>query len=122
MFNEKRAVKVMLRPSRIIVQFDQLNKEVIIRISAIKFGNGGRAILAKVIISHQNDIRGNKACRPRFMKIERVWVRSYVILARQNKPDETNPCAIIIARAPDHAHGVIVKIPATTRPMWLTDE
>lgn len=76
MFNEKRAVKVMLRPSKIMVQFDQLNREVMIRISAIKFGDGGRAMLAKVIISHQNDIRGNKACRPRFMKIERVWVRS----------------------------------------------
>lgn len=72
MFNENRAVNVMLSPSRIIVQFDQLNKEVMIRISAIKFGNGGRAILANVIISHQNDIRGNRACSPRFIKIERV--------------------------------------------------
>lgn len=55
-----------------MVQFDQLNKEVMIKISAMKFGNGGSAILAKVIISHQNDIRGNKVFKPRFMKIERV--------------------------------------------------
>lgn len=44
------------------------------------------------------------------------------MLARQNRADDVRPCAIIKAIAPENPHGVWVKIPAATRPMWLTDE
>ena len=32
------------------------------------------------------------------------------------------PCAIIKIRAPVKPHGVWIRMPAATNPMWLTDE
>lgn len=52
-------------PVRMIVQFDQLNIEVIITSSPIRLGRGGRARLARLAINHHVAIRGSTACIPR---------------------------------------------------------
>lgn len=44
------------------------------------------------------------------------------MFAKQNSAEEVNPWAIIMIKAPVKPQGVWVKIPAATRPMWLTDE
>lgn len=44
------------------------------------------------------------------------------MLARQNNADDTSPWAIIRIIAPVNPHGVWIRIPPATRPMWLTDE
>lgn len=63
-------------PVRARVHQDQLNKEVIIISSPIKFGRGGRARLARLAINHQAAIRGRAIWRPRARIIVRLWVRS----------------------------------------------
>lgn len=64
------------RPERVIVQLDQLNKEVIIRSSPIKLGEGGRARLARMARNHQVAISGKIICIPRARSIVRLWIRS----------------------------------------------
>lgn len=44
------------------------------------------------------------------------------MFAKQNRAEEVSPCAIIRISAPVNPHGVWIKIPPTTRPMWLTEE
>lgn len=44
------------------------------------------------------------------------------MFAKQNNADDARPCAIIRIMAPVKPHGVWMRIPATTNPMWLTDE
>lgn len=44
------------------------------------------------------------------------------MFAKQNRADETNPCAIINVIAPAKLHGVWIIIAPATKPMWLTDE
>lgn len=44
------------------------------------------------------------------------------MFARQNSAEEVSPWAIIKMRAPVRPQGVWERIPATTRPMWLTEE
>lgn len=44
------------------------------------------------------------------------------MLAKQNRAEETKPWAIINTRAPVKPHGVWIRIPPATKPMWLTDE
>lgn len=63
-------------PVKIIVHHDQLNKEVIIISSPIRFGRGGRARLARLAMNHQAVIRGRIICSPRASSIVRLWVRS----------------------------------------------
>lgn len=65
-------------PSPVIamVQWDQSNIEVIIISSPIRFGKGGSAKLAKLVINHHAVIRGRIICRPRANTIVRLWVRS----------------------------------------------
>lgn len=63
-------------PVRRRVNQDQLNKEVIIISSPIKFGRGGSARLAKLARNHQKVIRGSTICSPRAKSIVRLWVRS----------------------------------------------
>lgn len=58
------------------VHQDQLNKEVIIISSPIRFGRGGRARLARLAMNHQQVIRGRTICKPRARTIVRLWVRS----------------------------------------------
>lgn len=63
-------------PVRARVHHDQLNRLVIIISSAIRFGRGGRARLARLAINHQAAIKGRAICNPRAKIIVRLWVRS----------------------------------------------
>jgi hypothetical protein len=42
---------------------------------------------------------------------DREWLRSYIILALENMPDEHRPCAIIIIIAPKIPHIIVDIIP-----------
>ena len=44
------------------------------------------------------------------------------MLARQNRAEEVKPWAIIKTNAPQKPQGVWMRIPAATKPMWLTEE
>ena len=44
------------------------------------------------------------------------------MFARQNSAEEVRPWAIIRTSAPVRPQGVWERIPATTSPMWLTEE
>lgn len=96
----------MPAPVRISVQGDQLNMAVIINISPIRLGNGGRARLARLAMNHHTAVRGKIICRPRARIIVRLWVRSYAVLARQNRAEDTRPWAIIRIIAPVKPQGV----------------
>jgi len=63
-------------PRRMIVGFDQENREVTIINSPIKLIVGGRARLARLAIIHHVAIRGSTVCRPRAMINVRLWIRS----------------------------------------------
>jgi len=54
--------------------------------------------------------------------IIRECVRSYIILAHENIPDEQSPCATITIIAPFIDHRFFEKIVATIRAMCTTDE
>lgn len=88
------------------VQGDQLNIAVMIISSPMRLGRGGRARFARFEINHQVAVRGKISCNPRAKIIVRLCVRSYVVLAKQNKAEETRPWAIIKIRAPVKLHGV----------------
>ena len=59
-------------PVRIRVQGDQLNREVMIMSSPIRFGSGGRARLARLLMNHHVAIRGSTVCIPRASTIVRL--------------------------------------------------
>ena len=63
-------------PVRASVHQDQLNREVMIIISPMRFGRGGRARLARLAIKHQAVISGRATCKPRASNRVRLWVRS----------------------------------------------
>ncbi|MEQ5162538.1 hypothetical protein ABN196_18030, partial [Proteus terrae] len=56
---------------------------------------GGAAILAELNKNHHNAILGIKFKNPLLINILRLPLRSYIILAKQNNPEEHNPWAII---------------------------
>lgn len=58
------------------VHGDQLNIAVMIRISPIKLGRGGRARLARLAVNHHTAVKGRIICIPRAKIIVRLWVRS----------------------------------------------
>lgn len=60
-------------------------------ISPNKLKEGGAAILEEHKRNHQRDILGIILIRPLFKNKLRLPKRSYVILARQNNPDEHKP-------------------------------
>lgn len=66
----------MPAPVKRSVQWDQLNKEVIIISSPIRLGRGGSARLARLARNHQVVMRGRAICKPRAKTIVRLWVRS----------------------------------------------
>lgn len=80
---------------------DQLNMEAIIRNSPAKLIVGGRAILNRATISHHDHARGKIKIIPRKTTTARVLVRSYAVLARQNRAEDVRPWAIIIIMAPE---------------------
>ena len=59
---------------------------------------------------------------PRRRIIVRLFVRSYVVFARQKSAEDVSPWAIIITMAPEKLQGVEIKAATTTRFMWLTDD
>jgi len=59
-------------PVRAIVHHDQLSILTIIIISAMRFGRGGSARLARLAINHHAAIRGRAICSPRASTIVRV--------------------------------------------------
>ena len=59
-----------------MVHCDHLKREVIIRSSPIKLGEGGKARFAKLAINHEVAISGSIICKPRVRRRVRVCVRS----------------------------------------------
>jgi len=96
--------------------------EVIKKISLIKLIDGGAAILEAANRNHHNDIIGAPVISPLVKYILRVWVTSYLRLAKIKRADELNPWAIIIINAPYIPHVVLVSSPASIRPICPTDE
>ena len=60
-------------------------------ISLMRLRVGGAAMLAADSTNHQNVIAGKKARSPLVRNSLRVWVVSYVMLARANSADEQRP-------------------------------
>jgi hypothetical protein len=86
-------------------------------ISLNKLIDGGAAMLAAVNKNHHIDIVGLIHINPLDKNILRVKVISYDILAKINKAEDLNPCAIIIINEPDIPHVEFDNIPANIRPM-----
>lgn len=63
-------------PVRARVQYDQLNKEMMIMISPIRLGRGGSARLARLARNHHVAISGSATCKPRARTMVRLCVRS----------------------------------------------
>lgn len=63
-------------PVRAIVQADQLNIDVIIINSPMRFGRGGRARLARFARNHQVVVKGKIIWRPRARIMVRLCIRS----------------------------------------------
>jgi hypothetical protein len=59
---------------------------------------------------------------PLFRVMRREWDRRYIKLAPANIPDEHTPWAIIIRVAARTPQAEFKRYPATTNPMWLTEE
>ena len=91
-------------------------------ISAIKFSEGGAAILAIDKKNHIKVIIGNIACMPLVKNNLRVWVASYKELAMAKRPEELKPCAIIIMRAPSNPQYEDDTAPAVISPIWPIEE
>lgn len=60
-------------------------------ISPAKFTDGGRAMLNSKMASHQSPVSGKMINAPRRRIIVRLLVRSYMVLARQNRADDVRP-------------------------------
>lgn len=76
MYKEYPAVIRVPAPVRIRVHGDQLNRDVIIISSPIRFGRGGSARFARLLMNHHVAIRGSMVCIPRARTIVRLCVRS----------------------------------------------
>lgn len=89
--------------------------------SATKFIDGGAPIFLANIINSQSDIVGAMYISPFEIIILRVFVDSYIELARENRPEEARPCATIINKVPKIPHVEIDKRPTIRRAMWATE-
>ncbi len=74
-----------------ILTFDQETTLIISLTSPSKFKVGGAAILPALNKNHHNPILGIKFKSPLLISSLRLLIRSYTILARQNKPEEHKP-------------------------------
>lgn len=108
------ALKTVATPTIGNRSIDHLISAESIRISPINLGDGGRPRLAAHISSHQMVLSGRISLNPRVMASVRVLFRSYIVLARQKRADETSPCAIINIRAPFSPQVVWENMPAAT--------
>lgn len=70
------------------------------KISATKFIDGGAPIFLASKMNTHMDIVGAKYIIPLEIRILRLFVDSYMELAREKRPEEARPCATIIIRAP----------------------
>lgn len=116
------AVKNLRAPKGIIVIIETDITEVINMISLIRLIDGGAAILEAVNINHHSEMIGVTVINPFVRNILRVWVISYEIFAKINRPDEHSPCAIIIINAPHKPHLEFVNTPASINPICPTEE
>jgi len=91
-------------------------------ISLSRLIDGGAAIFQAEKINHHIVKIGSEVIIPFVKYMLRVWVISYVMLARINSAEEHNPCAIIIINPPHIAQCVLVKILASIKPICPTDE
>lgn len=89
--NEYAAAKNLQMPKGIIYQYEAHTAEVISAISPKRLIEGGAAILQMERINHQKEIAGKIQRIPFVKYILRVWVDSYVKLARANIHDEQSP-------------------------------
>lgn len=83
---------------------------------------GGAAILAAENRNQKAAIKGKKFIVPLVKKRLRVFVVSYNVLASANRAEEENPCAIIIIMVPSQPQMEFDIRPATSKPIWPTDE
>lgn len=88
---EQIAPNTVATPNIGAKNIDHLIIPVIMQSSPISFGRGGRPSFAAHLINHQKGKSTVIILNPRVIKIFRVCVRSYKILARANKAEETNP-------------------------------
>lgn len=97
------------------------NEAMIKIISLSRLIEGGAAILQQIMKNHHIDIIGIRLRIP-FVRIKlRVWVDSYVILARQNSAEELNAWAIIIVIPPNIPIDEFDNIPTHIRPICPID-
>jgi hypothetical protein len=61
------------------------------KISPIRLIDGGAPIFIAKRMNQNRDIQGKILIKPLTMKILRVEVFSYIILAKENIPEDTNP-------------------------------
>lgn len=90
-------------------------------ISPNRLIDGGAAMLAADIINHQKEREGKSIIIPLDRYILRVFVASYLMLARANIAGEQRPWASIIIMAPFHPQTVLDSRPAVRRPMCPTE-
>lgn len=86
----------------------------IIRSSPTNFGVGGRPKLDTHAIIHHKVSNGVTNLNPRVIERVRVPLRSYNSLAKQNRAEDINPCAIISISAPFTPQREMVKTPDAT--------
>jgi len=91
-------------------------------ISLSRLIEGGAAILEAANRNHHIVIIGALVIRPLVKYILRVWVISYLKLAKMNRAEDLKPWAIIIIKAPYIPQEVLVSRPASINPMWPTEE
>jgi len=60
--------------------------------------------------------------KPELKKNLREWLRSYIMFAAANIPEEQIPCANIIIITPSNPHLVRLKAPIITSAIWTTEE
>lgn len=95
---------------------------VISMISLSRLMDGGPAMFIVVKINQRRDIEGTRLSNPLVRNILRVCVVSYVILAIENRAEDTRPWAIIIVTAPPHPQEVLDIRPEIRMAMCPTEE
>lgn len=96
--------------------------EVSIRISPIRFTDGGALMFAAAARNHQNVRDGIRLIIPFVRKRLRVFVVWYERLARTNNIGEMRPWASMVVRAPAHPNLERDRTAAKNRPICATDE
>lgn len=91
------------------------------KISAVKFIDGGAPIFPASMIKSHRDIEGAKIITPLVTKRLRVLVASYIELAREKSPEDANPWATIIRRAPTNPQVAGKNTPTMRRAMCATE-